>query len=446
VNTLIKRLLHGRSLYYLLLSVRRFAGRNYLLTVSICSFIVYLWLTHNLLKKLQNYMAQEAALYVERIELGLSGSMDAPFVRAMIAAIIENGDLPAVVTDTTGLPIAWTRISQGALFNRISVLENDTTEETRNLVRTKAAEMKKAFAPLPIRREGTGEVTGYLVTGRSATIENLSLFSLGMGAIFVGFIIFMYISSYTLRINERSNLWIALAKETAHQLGTPISALMGWVEYLRSTRDADSTVEPAEIIGQIEKICGDMENDLKRLRRVSSRFSHIGSVPVFTPCDINEVLNESMEYYRIRLPLLRRKIEIRRQFGELPLIKANGELLEWVFENLLKNSVDAIHHSTGKIDIRTEFVKDENVVRVYHADNGSGIKWEAHKKIFSPGYTTKKRGWGLGLTLAKRIVEDYHQGRIFVHWSKKNKGTVFCVELPVDAQDSRREKPRWFTA
>jgi len=446
VKPFVKRLLHGNNLYLLLLSVRRFAGRNFFLTVSICFLVVYLWLTHGLLKKLQHQMLEEAALYVERIELGLSGDMDAPVVREMIAAIIDNGDLPAVVTDTAGTPVAWTRITHGSVFNRESVASTDTTALARTWVLEEVERMRKGFTVFPIHREGEGGVAGYLIIGRSAALQSLSLFSLAMGAVFVGFIIFMSITSYNIRINERSNLWVALAKETAHQLGTPISALMGWVEYLRSTKDVDSMAGPEEVIGQIEKICGDMENDLKRLRRVSSRFSHIGSVPVLTPCDVNRVLNECMEYYRIRLPLLRRKIEIRHQFGKLPLVNANGELLEWVFENLLRNSVDAIHHSSGTIEIRTEFVESENVVRVFHADNGSGIKWEAHKKIFSPGYTTKKRGWGLGLTLAKRIVEDYHQGRIFVQWSKKDKGTVFCVELPVDARSGHQGRSRWFIA
>jgi C4-dicarboxylate-specific signal transduction histidine kinase len=107
--------------------------------------------------------------------------------------------------------------------------------------------------------------------------------------------------------------------------------------------------------------------------------------------------------------------------------------LEWVFENLIKNSLDAIQHDAGKIEMRTEFMPSEQIVRIYHADNGKGISGEAHKKIFSPGFTTKKRGWGLGLTLAKRIIEDYHQGRIYVHWSKKDMGTVFCVDLPIGA-------------
>ena len=446
MKTFIKRLLKARTFYLFHLSLMRFLGRNFLLSVSIVLFIVYLWLTHGLFKKVQHYMEQRAALYVERIELGLSGSMDAPFVRAMIAAIIENRDMPVVVTDTSGVPIAWTRVRRGPLFSRETIADNDTTAEAAGLVQATTAEMRKAFDQMPIRKEGTGEVTGYLVIGRSSVLQNLALLSFGMGAVFVLFFVFMYITFYNMRMNERTGLWVALAKETAHQLGTPISALMGWVEFLRSTRDPESTATPGEVIGQIEKICGDMENDLRRLRRISMRFSHIGSIPVLAPCDINGVIDECLEYYRVRLPLLKRKIELRRQFGELPLVNANGELMEWVFENLLKNSVDAIRHPDGTIEIKTEFVKEENVVRIYHSDNGSGIKWEAHKKIFSPGYTTKKRGWGLGLTLAKRIVEDYHQGRIFVHWSKINKGTVFCVELPVNAKSGRRDGPDWFSA
>jgi two-component system, NtrC family, sensor histidine kinase KinB len=446
VKTFVKRLLHGRAFYFFFMGLRRFLGRNFLLSVSVVFFAAYLWFTHGLLEKVQTYMAQKAALYVERIELGLSGSMDAPFVRAMITAIIENSDLPVVVTDSLGMPIAWTRLGNGRLFTGKTVGESDTTSETAGLLRAKAAEMQKEFAPLPIRREGTGEVTGYLVIGRSSVLSALSLLSFGMGGVFVIFIVLMYIAFYNMRINERRGLWVALAKETAHQLGTPISALMGWVEFLRSTKDPESTATPQEVLGQIEKICGDMENDLKRLRRISTRFSHIGSVPVLTPCDVNAVIDECLEYYRVRLPLLKRKIELRRQFGDLPLVNANSELLEWVFENLLRNSVDAIRHTEGKIEIRTEFVKDENLVRVYHSDNGSGIKWEAHKKIFSPGYTTKKRGWGLGLTLAKRIVEDYHQGKIFVHWSKKDKGATFCVELPVSAKSGRPGQSDWFTS
>jgi two-component system, NtrC family, sensor histidine kinase KinB len=292
--------------------------------------------------------------------------------------------------------------------------------------------LRKMNTPLPIRRGGDGAVEGYVLFGRSAVVKTLALLSFVMTVLCIGFVVFMHFSFHRLRLNERSNLWVALAKETAHQLGTPITALMGWVEYLRSSGDAENSVPPAEFIGQVEKICADMDNDLRRLRKISSRFSRIGSVPVLEPCDVNEILDDCMGYFTIRLPLLRRKIELRRQFGNIPPVSVNRELLEWVFENLIKNSLDAIQHDAGKIEIRTEFLPSERIVRIYHADNGKGIPREAEKRIFSPGFTTKKRGWGLGLTLAKRIIEDFHQGRIYVHWSKKDKGTVFCVDLPLE--------------
>jgi Signal transduction histidine kinase len=144
------------------------------------------------------------------------------------------------------------------------------------------------------------------------------------------------------------------------------------------------------------------------------------------------VLEDAMGYFKMRLPLLGKRIEIKSHFNALPRVLVNKELLGWVFENLLKNSVDAIIKNDGCIEIRTEYVAVDKIVRIYHSDNGKGISWEDQKKIFAPGFTTKKRGWGLGLTLAKRIIEDYHQGHIYVNWSQKEKGTVFCIDLPVE--------------
>jgi signal transduction histidine kinase len=208
---------------------------------------------------------------------------------------------------------------------------------------------------------------------------------------------------------------------------------MGWVEFIKSLGDGDAPVEPEEYVNQVHKVCDNMNNDLSRLRKVTSRFSQIGSVPALTPCDINAVLEDAMGYFKMRLPLLGKRIEIKSRFNVLPRVLVNKELLGWVFENLLKNSVDAILRNDGLIELRTEYVAVDKIVRVYHSDNGKGISWEDQKKIFAPGFTTKKRGWGLGLTLAKRIIEDYHQGRIYVNWSQKEKGTVFCIDLPAEA-------------
>ena len=246
------------------------------------------------------------------------------------------------------------------------------------------------------------------------------------------FLLLLYLGFRSIRVTERSNLWVGLAKETAHQLGTPISSLMGWVEYIRAQSDAESQLEPEEYVKEVHKVCEHMNKDLVRLGKITNRFSHIGSVPTLTPRDINSILEDAMGYFQTRLPLLGKHIEIRSQFNTLPPVAVNKELMEWVFENLLKNSVDAIVKNDGLIEIRTEYIACDKIVRISHGDNGKGISWEAQKRIFAPGYSTKKRGWGLGLTLAKRIVEDYHKGRIYVNWSQKDKGTVFYIDLPVD--------------
>jgi signal transduction histidine kinase len=163
-------------------------------------------------------------------------------------------------------------------------------------------------------------------------------------------------------------------------------------------------------------------------------------MPDFVPCDINAIVNDAVAYFRNRLPLLGKRIEISIEFGQLPLVDANQQLIEWVFENLFKNSVDAIVRADGRIEITTEYDESLNIVRITHGDNGKGISREDQKKIFVPGYTTKKRGWGLGLTLVKRIIEDYHNGRIYLIASQKEKGAVFCVELPVMAKKMGKKK------
>jgi signal transduction histidine kinase len=233
-------------------------------------------------------------------------------------------------------------------------------------------------------------------------------------------------------ITERSNLWVGLAKETAHQLGTPISSLMGWVEYMKTIRDADDEIDPEIFINQIQDICDDMHKDLTRLQKITSRFSQIGSKPALKINNINEIIEENMKYFRTRLPLLGKRIEIRNYPCTDPNVPLNKDLIEWVLENLFKNAIDAIKKNEGIIEIKTEYIECDNILRIQHIDNGRGISWDEQKNVFTPGYTTKIRGWGLGLTLAKRIVEDYHHGRIYVSWSQRNKGTAINIDLPVN--------------
>ncbi|MBN2035372.1 MAG: HAMP domain-containing histidine kinase [Chitinispirillaceae bacterium] len=429
----IKKQRYAGSRFSFLLDAWRLRGSGLFLLVSILCLAAYIFLTQSMLEKLQLYMTNRVELCGERISRIIPDDIHVPEATSAIFSIINNTDIPTIVIDTLGIPVAWAHIAACPRFDAIHTAGGGILQGAYRCVHERARSLRAKGSVCSIRRGGSG-IAGYLLMGRSSTIRNLTLLSIAMTVLLSGFVVVMYVSFQRFRLNERSNLWVALAKETAHQLGTPITALMGWVEYLRSTGDPESAKGEQEIIQEIEKICDDMENDLRRLRKISSRFSQIGSVPVLTQCNINEIVEDCMNYFTIRLPLIRRKIEIRPHYGKIPLVFANRDLLEWVIENLLKNSIDAIQKDAGRIEIRTEYRESEKMVRIYHADNGKGIAWEVHKRIFSPGFSTKKRGWGLGLTLAKRIIEDYHQGRIFVHWSKKDKGTVFCVDLPVHAK------------
>jgi NtrC-family two-component system sensor histidine kinase KinB len=246
----------------------------------------------------------------------------------------------------------------------------------------------------------------------------------------------IYLVAHNIRVTERSSLWVGLAKETAHQLGTPISSLMGWVEYMRAVRDPEAAIDPQQFIDQAQKICDDMDKDLQRLRKITNRFSQIGSVPALSLCDLNAIIEDCMQYFRLRLPLLGKRIEMTTCFGNLPKIPLNRDLIEWVFENLFKNSIDAIVKDDGFIEVRTEYLAKEKQVRIHHYDNGRGVAREDQSRLFTPGFTTKKRGWGLGLTLARRVVEDYHRGKIYLHWSQQNMGAVFCIEVPAPSPSS----------
>ena len=364
--------------------------------------------------------------FAELVQSLVSDRNDAEIV---LRNIISRSEYPVIVTDTAFRPMMWGKIEYGSFLNRKTVPGSHLSDHQQKILLKKSVSFRKIYPPLPLRwGEGGG---GYLLCGNNPLISSL-VFLPFMEAVLIGVLLVLaYFTFHTIRITERSNLWVGMAKETAHQLGTPISSLMGWVEYIRTVKDADPPLEPQVFLEQSQRICDDMDNDLHRLRKVTARFSQIGSIPTLTSCDINDNLREVAEYFRMRLPLLRKRIEINFDLGEIPPVSANRDLIEWVFENLLKNSIDAIEKENGKIEIRTECLERERMVRISLRDNGKGISWEAHKKVFSPGYSTKKRGWGLGLTLAKRIVEDYHKGRIFVCWSSKNKGTEFCVDLPV---------------
>jgi NtrC-family two-component system sensor histidine kinase KinB len=221
--------------------------------------------------------------------------------------------------------------------------------------------------------------------------------------------------------SEQNYIWVGMAKEAAHQLGTPISSLLGWLQLLRE----GSEESPREIAAH-------MESDITRLQRVANRFGQIGSIPDRRPTDLVSLCEEVLFYYRQRLPHRGDGVTIEGEFDLLPEADVNPELFGWVIENLIKNALEAVDPRTGRVVLRARLVGDGRI-KLSLSDNGKGIAPGLVQHVFKPGFSTKRRGWGLGLTLARRIVEEYHGGRIWVEESTPETGTTFSMTIPVHA-------------
>ena len=256
------------------------------------------------------------------------------------------------------------------------------------------------------------DTTQYLYYEDSTLLRRLAYFPYILLAVLVLFFAIAYFALTSIKRAEQNKVWVGLSKETAHQLGTPISSLMAWSTVLKEAYPDD-------------ELLPEMEKDVKRLERIAERFSKIGSVPEPKPEDVCEIMNRVVDYMDRRTS---NKVKITCHVPEEPVIvNLVASLFEWVGENLCKNAVDAMA-GTGKIDI---FVKEkQNQVDIEFVDTGKGIPKNNFKTVFKPGFTTKERGWGLGLSLAKRIIEEYHNGKIFVKSSEIGVGTTFKIELP----------------
>lgn len=247
-------------------------------------------------------------------------------------------------------------------------------------------------------------------------------------AVFSSILTVGFLSYRRIKTVEQASIWGGLAKETAHQLGTPISSLMGWIELSMelNKQKGDNTAS---------EIYANMQSDLARLQRITERFGKIGSYPQQTRININSVINEAVAYFQTRLPNLSKQVELRVTECELPEIAANPDLLQWVFENLIRNSLDAIDNQNGVIQINSRLHPKGHQIVVSYKDNGKGISRKDRNKIFRPGMTTKEHGWGLGLTLVKRIIEAYHHGQIRLV-ETSSKGTTFEIVLPVESVEN----------
>ncbi|MEX0748035.1 MAG: HAMP domain-containing sensor histidine kinase [Rhodothermales bacterium] len=369
--------------------------------------------------------ADGTALSAEQLEeyeraLAWARSMPPPGEVTLASEIVLQGQfgIPAIITDSTMTePIFWHNVD---FPESIDSLTLDDQQEVKTRLIEKARSMSASYEPIPVvLGTGPNRLKQYIFYDDSRLVRELRFFPY-VQLLFVGlFILVGYLGFSYVRRSEQSSLWVGMAKEAAHQLGTPISSLMGWTELMKS---GELTTEQQE--DAIEEI----ENDIQRLSRVASRFSDIGSLPKLDVRPVAPVVEATAEYIRRRMPRQARSVELNVSVPPELRAPLNAELFEWVIENLLKNALDAIESDRGSIDITAQ--REDGRVLIDAKDSGKGIDRRNWKNVFRPGYSTKKRGWGLGLSLAKRIVEDYHGGSLTLVSSRVGYGTTFRIALP----------------
>src|SRR5258706_6956781 len=377
-----------------------------ILAVSTVISIGSIYYTNILVDQLKEREKNQMKLYARALEYTYQSNEDILFVTEEI--IKKNTSIPTILVNEKGQ------------FNYINIdIDPSWSEKKKNeVLKQEVAEMKRAFPPIEIilKDPNTGEVFGrqYVYYKNSFLLTQLIAYpfvQLSVIAIF-GFI--SYLAFNYSKVAEQNRVWVGLAKETAHQLGTPLSSLMAWIEVLRD----DPETKNKGIVDELDK-------DIRKLRVVTERFSSIGSTPTLKDENVYSLINNVVGYLQ---PRVSSKINFEvYTLSETIRAKVHAPLFEWELENLCKNAVDAMG-STGTIAIKILRGSDSKVF-IDISDTGKGIPKANITNVFRPGFTTKKRGWGLGLALAKRIIELYHEGKIFVKSSDENQGTTFRIEL-----------------
>lgn len=378
---------------------------------------VFVWYSLQVIDRLKQDTRAQVQKYVKLWQLVANSPTSGQELQFIFDEIIVKATFPIIVADDSREPIHWRNISD--------LPSDDTTSAAITRLRGMIAEMRADDREFPIFFGDTH--VNYLYYGDPAVIKQLRIMPYVEIGIVLAFLVVGLIGFQSIRRSEERYIWVGMAKEAAHQLGTPISSLLGWVEVIgpdhRKELDSDT------IMSLIDTTAVNMAADVERLQRVANRFGMIGSVPELTPSNVNDIIQETIEYYRHRLPFEGTGTQIEFSPEDLPKVALNNELFGWAIENLVKNGLQAVDSRKGIIRVSTCTVEDGKRILITVADNGTGISQPAARKIFRPGFTTKKRGWGMGLTLVKRIVEEYHNGRVTLKHSRPG-DTVFEIELP----------------
>jgi signal transduction histidine kinase len=380
-----------------------------LLVTAICIAFVTLLYTNNLVEELQAKEHRVARMYAKSLEYVANPSVQGVDYSFILEQVYPSMDFPIVLTD-----------SSDTIALSVRNLDIDSTlskEQFEKTIRSEIAVMDRANKPIVVVAQDS-TILNYMHYGESPLIVRLRWLpyvELGLAALFVvvGYIGFSYIKR-----SEQSNIWVGMARETAHQLGTPLSSLAGWIEVLKMYSEAHP---------KMYETVTDMENDVKRLNKVADRFSKIGSKPDLKEENLPAVLRSVIAYFERRIPHMGKRVSIALESDDEIVVRINRELFEWVIENLMKNALDAMEDGKGSITLRVHRVIDTTFIDV--VDTGKGIDSKIRNDIFRPGFSTKRRGWGLGLSLSKRIIESYHHGKIAVKESRPGFGTTFRITL-----------------
>ncbi|HKK21179.1 MAG TPA: HAMP domain-containing sensor histidine kinase [candidate division Zixibacteria bacterium] len=380
---------------------------------------VFIWYTFNVIDKLKEDTRSNVEKYVKMWQLAANSNVAGTELQFIFDEIIVKANFPIIVLDQNREPIHSRNVDH--------IQPDDTTAATREFLKQVAEQMLHANGEFPLMYEnGPDTFVNYLLYGDSKVINQLKMMPFVEIGIILAFMAVAIIGFQNIRRSEERHIWVGMAKETAHQLGTPISSLMGWLEVMDSERDCFSDEQKK----LVDDTLGNMKVDVVRLQKVANRFGKIGSIPDLVPCDLNGIVQETVDYYSRRLPFEGKGIRILFESSDIPMVNLNPELFGWALENMMKNALQAVDSRTGVISLATTCTPGSHWVTCDIKDNGQGITTAAARKIFRAGFTTKKRGWGLGLTLVKRIIEEYHAGRVILKKSRPGE-TIFEIYLPV---------------
>ena len=389
--------------------IRRY-GKFAFLIASAAVAAVFLYFSNSLVNDLSAQERERMEIWADATKQIVASADQGNDIDFLLRIIERNTTIPVLLTDDSMhiLQFRNFRLPEAAP-------EGSFTLSPRNEAYLNAKLRSLANSPNVIEIEIAPDVSQYLYYEDSTLLKSLSIYPYVLLLVMLAFIAVVYFAVLSTKKAEQNKVWVGLSKETAHQLGTPISSLMAWMELLPE-------------MGVDRETLAEMNKDVNRLSTIASRFSKIGSAPRMEHSDLNAIVGGAVDYMTTRIsPRIRLSHTLPDH--EIPVM-ASAPLLEWVVENLVKNAVDAMEGS-GSITVSLTAADDGRMAFIEVSDTGKGIARKNFKTVFNPGFTTKSRGWGLGLTLAKRIVEQYHGGRIYVLRSTPGMGSTFRIDMPM---------------